>query len=171
VAPLQRDGRAPLSPGHGDPSPTWPLASTCRHLLPSSGIHGSGYRDQVMPRPSLLLPLVLSLALSAGCSDVRDTAVELPQQAGSVADQARFCYSVTRALQGIEAGDANRDVLDAAEEVLAQAPDDLREHARTVARALRDAADGLGDLSDADGLDAAADDLREGVRTMCEPRD
>jgi hypothetical protein len=124
-----------------------------------------------MRAPASLLALVVSLALAAGCSDVRDTSVELPQQAGSVADQARFCYSVTRALQGIEAGDASRDTLDAAEEVLAQAPDELRDHARTVARSLRDAADGLAELAEADGLEAAADSLRDGVRTMCEPRD
>jgi hypothetical protein len=123
-----------------------------------------------MRRPAPLLALVASLVLAAGCSDVRDVSVELPQQAGSVADQARFCYSVTRTLQGVEAGNASHDVLDAAEEVLAQAPDDLRDHARTVSRALHDAADGLGDLSDANGLDAAVERLREGVQTMCEPR-
>jgi hypothetical protein len=142
-----------------------------RHVVPSFGADPPGYRGQVMRRPPSLLVLVVSLALAAGCSNVRDTSIELPQQAGSVADQARFCYSVTRALQGVEAGDASRDVLDAAEEVLAQAPDDLRDHARTVSRALHDAADGLGELSDANGLDAAAESLREGVRSMCEPRD
>jgi hypothetical protein len=124
-----------------------------------------------MHRLLVSLLLAVSLALTA-CADIRDNADALPQQAGSVADQAQFCYSVTRALGGLEAGSISRDVTDAAEEVLAQAPDDLREHARTVAEALRTAAeDGREALRSHEGLDEAADNLREGVRAMCEPRD
>jgi hypothetical protein len=121
-----------------------------------------------MHRPPLPLVLVVGLVLASGCGTVRDSAPELPQQAGSVADQAQFCYSVTRSLQGIEARNTSQDVLDAAEEVLAQAPDDLRDHARTIAAALQDAAEGLGEL-DGDELEQAVATLRDGARSMCEP--
>jgi hypothetical protein len=122
-----------------------------------------------MHRPPLPLVLVAGLVLASGCGTVRDNATELPQQAGSVADQAQFCFSVTRSLQGIEAHDTSRNVLDAAEEVLAQAPDDLRDHARTISTALQDAAEGVGELG-GDDLEEAVAALRDGVRSMCEPR-
>jgi hypothetical protein len=122
-----------------------------------------------MLRPRLPLVLLAGLVLAAGCGTVRDSAAELPQQAGSVADQAQFCFSVTRSLQGIEAHDTSRSVIDAAEEVLAQAPDDLRDPARTISAALHDAAEGLGELGGED-LEEAVAALRDGVRSMCEPR-
>jgi hypothetical protein len=123
-----------------------------------------------MLRPPLPVVLVVGLVLASGCGTVRDSASELPQQAGSVADQAQFCFSVTRSLQGVESHNPSRDVLDAAEEVLAQAPDDLRDHARTIAAALHDAAEGLGELRGGD-VEEAVTALRDGVRSMCEPRD
>jgi predicted small secreted protein len=123
-----------------------------------------------MHRPLASLLLAVSLALS-GCSTVRDEAPDLPQQAGSVADQAQFCFAVTRALQGVSGGSVGKDVVDAAEEVLAQAPDDLREHARTVAEAIHDSLEeGTVRLRD-EAVTEASEQLREGVRTMCEPRD
>jgi hypothetical protein len=117
-----------------------------------------------------LVVLVVSAVLAAGCGTVRDNATELPQQAGSVTDQAQFCFSVARALQGVEAENVSRDVIDAAEEVLAQAPDDLRDHARVISTALTDAAEGLRQLRGHQDLDHAVDRLRDGARTMCEPR-
>lgn len=124
-----------------------------------------------MRRPPAPLALVASLLLVTSCTAVRDNAQELPQQAGSVADQAQFCFSVTRTLSGVEARNTSRNVLDAAEEVLAQAPDDLREHARIVTDALHDAADGVAGFDANDGLEDAVTELREGVSTMCAPRE
>jgi predicted small secreted protein len=119
-----------------------------------------------------LAPLLIAASLVlSGCSTVRDEAPDLPQQAGSVADQAQFCFAVTRALQGVAGGSVGKDVVDAAEEVLAQAPDDLRDHARTVAEAVRDSLEeGTVRLRD-EAVTDASEQLREGVRTMCEPRD
>lgn len=123
-----------------------------------------------MRRSLACLVLAVGLSLTA-CAGVRDSSTELPQQAGSIADQAQFCFSVTRTLQGVEAGSVNGEVTGAAEEVLAQAPDELRDHARTVAEALRQATrDGVSVLAEHERLDDAVEQLREGVHDMCEPR-
>lgn len=122
-----------------------------------------------MGRPLALL-LAVCVVATAGCGAVRDHVDALPAQAGSVVDQAQFCYSVARVLSGVEAGAVTPPVIDAAEEVLTQAPDDLRPQARAIVDALHDALDAGTALERSETFDGALQDLQDGTRTMCEPQ-
>lgn len=101
--------------------------------------------------------------LQDGVGDLRD-------QAGRIADRARFCFAVTRTLTSLGGGSTPEEALAAAEEVLAQVPDELRTVAEQVAGTLRAAAD----AEDASMLDQtsfrdAAGRLRDGTRSLCDP--
>lgn len=115
----------------------------------------------------LLLALVV---LATACSGVGDQVSDLRGRAGDAADRVQFCFAVTRALTAVDGGSTPAEAQAAAEEVLTQVPDELRPDAELVADRLRHAAE-TGDRSvlDAD-FEAAAADLRDDTRAMCDPR-
>jgi len=113
----------------------------------------------------LLLTAMLATLL-AGCADAGQQADRFRDRSEELTDRARFCLAVTRAVTAVESGSPDT-AREAAEEVLAQAPDDLATQARTVVEELRRvlAVDDP-DLRDPD-LHAAADQLRERSAQRC----
>lgn len=118
--------------------------------------------------------VALALAASA-CSAVDDQLDQLQGQvddvvvqAEGIADRAQFCFAITRALTSLEGGSSADEASDAAEEVLTQIPDALREDAEVVATVLEEAA-ASGDTSTLDEPEFrdAADRLRDGTRDLC----
>jgi hypothetical protein len=85
----------------------------------------------------------------------------------SLSDDARFCLAVTRAVTAIEAG-SPVTAEEAAEEVLAQAPDELAEEARDVVDELRRVLDDDADLR-ASELSEAVDRLQDASAPRCDP--
>ncbi len=119
-------------------------------------------------RPFAPIVAVLLVLGAGACADVRDRVDELGGSADDLTDQARFCLSVTRALTATDAGSPETAAA-AAEELLAHAPEHLREDARTVARALIAARDeDAAPLEDPEAR-AAAERLRDGTRELCDP--
>lgn len=125
-----------------------------------------------------VVPLLLALALAAsacggvdGIDALRDRAGDVGGQVSEVADRASFCFAVTRSLAGLDGGTSPEQAYEAAEEVLAQAPDELRADARRVTDALETAAeDGDTAALEGDEFRAAAERLRDGTRELCDPR-
>jgi hypothetical protein len=114
------------------------------------------------------LALALLVVLTVGCADVRDQVDDLRTGADELSDRARFCLSVARTASAIEAG-SPETAADAAEEVLAQAPDELREDAGFVAERLRAARDGDRDALEDPEVREAAERLRDRTRELCDP--
>lgn len=113
----------------------------------------------------LVLTAVMATAL-VGCADAEEQVDRFRAQAEELTDRARFCLSVTRAATAIESG-SPATAREAAEEVLAQAPDELMTEARTVAEELRRVlAEDDADLRDPE-LQAAAEQLRERTAQLC----
>lgn len=125
------------------------------------------------PAPWLVAAVLLTTAC-AGVDDVtalRDRADDVGDQVTEVSDQARFCFAVTRALTGLDGGTSPEQAYEAAEEVLARVPDELRDDAELVARTLERAAeDGDHSTLEDEGFQAAAERLHDGTRELCDPR-
>lgn len=112
-----------------------------------------------------MLTAVMATVL-VGCADAEQQVGELRDEAQELTDRARFCLAVTRTNTAIESG-SPATAREAAEEVLAQAPDELITEARTVVEELRRVLDGEdADLRDPD-LQAAAGQLRERTAQRC----
>ncbi len=121
-----------------------------------------------MPRWILLLPAVMLLATLSGCADLDTRVDELRTQTQELTDRARFCLAITRATTAIESG-SPVTAREAADEVLAQAPDDLEPQARQVVDLLEvAAAEGDAELRDP-ALEAAAEELRARTVELCDP--
>jgi hypothetical protein len=118
------------------------------------------------PLPLVLLALLLAAAV--GCSDVRDRVDDLRSGADDLSDQAQFCLSVARTATAIETGSPDT-AASAAEEAVAQAPDELRDDARFVADRLRAARDGDRDALRDPEVREAAERLRDRTRELCDP--
>jgi hypothetical protein len=110
----------------------------------------------------LLLPSGACSSLQERVDDVRDGAQQLT-------DRARFCLSVTRAATALESGDFST-AADAADEAVAQAPEELREDARQLAAAAERVRDGDHSALQDPAVQAAAERLREDTRALCDPR-
>lgn len=125
------------------------------------------------------LPLRLAAAalLATACGGVddltalRDQAGEVRGTISEVRDRAGFCFAVTRSLTAADGGTSPTQAYEAAEEVLAQAPDELRDDARTVTDALEQAAEqGDDSVLRSDEFRDAASRLRDRTRELCDPR-
>jgi len=119
----------------------------------------------------LALAAVLSTAVGA-CTDVRsqvgDGVEQVRGDSQELSDRARFCLAITRVATAIESG-SPVTAQEAAEELLAQAPEDLASEAQAVVTELRRAlADDGGDLRDAE-LREAIDQLRATTLELCGP--
>jgi hypothetical protein len=130
---------------------------------------GCGATVPLVHRSSLRLLLsTLLLVAAVGCSDVRDRVDDLRAGAEDLNDRTQFCLSVARTATAIETGSPDTATA-AAEEAVAQAPDELRDDARFVADRLRAARDGDKEaLRDPEVRDAA-ERLRDRTREMCDP--
>lgn len=131
-------------------------------------------------RPLHLAVLVLLGALAVGCAgpgeglgqraaEQVEAGLDRARDAvGGLSDDDRFCLAVTRTVTAIESG-SPAPAQEAAEEVLAQAPDDLTEQAREVVEALQRAlSEGDADLRTSE-LQQAVDALRADVAVRCDP--
>ncbi len=117
---------------------------------------------------SLALAVAIVATLVAGCVGLDADVEDLRGDAEERSERARLCLSITRAVNAVESGSPDT-AKDAADEVVAQAPDDLAATAGEVVDRLRAAAEG-GDVSLRDvDLRAAADRLREEARELCAP--
>jgi hypothetical protein len=141
----------------------WPTTERDR----SVPARGYGGHVRTSWRSRLLLPALLVLA-AVGCSDVPDRVDDLRAEAEGVTDRGRFCLSVARTATAIESR-ATHTAVAAAEEALAQAPDELRDDARFVADRLRAARDGDDEALRDPELHETAERLRERTRELCDP--
>ncbi|MBW3657009.1 MAG: hypothetical protein KY457_00090 [Actinobacteria bacterium] len=102
--------------------------------------------------------------------DVGDALSEAATEASEFADLVGFCDAARRANEAVEARNAG-DALEAAEDLAAEAPDDIRDAAETV----RDGVAAWHDGDDQAIEDAAFTDALEDVGTYvderCDPRD
>ena len=113
----------------------------------------------------LVLTAVMTTVL-AGCADAEQQVGQFREQDQELTDRARFCLAVTRVATAIESG-SPATAREAAEEVLAQAPEELSTEARTVVEELRRVlAEDDADLRDPD-LQDAADRLRDRSEERC----
>lgn len=121
-------------------------------------------------RRTSLVSLLLLAAIASGCTTVGDQIERAQDGAAEVSERARFCFAVTRALTALDGGASLSEASDAAEEVLARVPDELRDDATVVAERLREAADSQdpSGLSDPEFREAA-ERLRDGTREQCDP--
>ncbi len=118
--------------------------------------------------PLLLLTAAL-LTLLSGCAELDTRVDELRTETEELTDRARFCLAITRATTAIESG-SPATAQEAADEVLAQAPDDLEPQARQVVDLLSVAiAEDDAELRDP-ALRAAAEELRARTVELCDPR-
>jgi hypothetical protein len=117
---------------------------------------------------SPLLLLALLVLLAAGCSDVSDRVDDLRSGADDLSERAQFCLSVARTATAVEAG-SPETAATAAEEALAQAPEELRDDARFIAERLRAARDGDHDALDDPEVREAAERLHDQTRELCDP--
>jgi hypothetical protein len=126
--------------------------------------------EALRPRRTALPIVSLSvvLVLAVGCADVRDRVDDLRGGADELTDRGRFCLSVARTATAIEGG-SPETAIDAAEEAVAQAPEELRDDARLVADRLRAARDGDGDALRDPQVREAAERLRDRTRELCDP--
>ena len=121
-----------------------------------------------MPRRMLLLLVAALLTAVSGCADLDTRVDELRAQTTELTDRARFCLAVTRATTAIESG-SPATAQEAADEVLAQAPEDLEPQARAVVELLAvAAAEDDAQLRDP-ALEAAAEELRARTVELCDP--
>ena len=126
-----------------------------------------------MRRAVILLILAAVLGTAAGaCADVRTQVrgglAELRGELPELTDRDRFCLATTRVVTAIESG-SPVTAQEAAEELLAQAPDDLTTDAQAVVDQLRRVLDDdSADLRDAE-LREAIDHLRARTFERCEP--
>jgi hypothetical protein len=112
--------------------------------------------------------VALLVVMTVGCADVRGRVDDLRAGADDLTERGRFCLSVARTASAIEGG-SPETAADAAQEVLAQAPDELREDARLVADQLQAARDGDRDALRDPEVRAAAERLRDRTRELCDP--
>jgi len=117
----------------------------------------------------VLLSTVVMAAVATGCADAEQQVRRLqqaPEQAEELTDRARLCLAVIRATTAIESGSPTT-AREAAEEVLAQVPDELATEAREMVDELqRVLADDGTDLRDP-ALQEAAERLRGRAEQRC----
>lgn len=122
------------------------------------------------PSRSLVLVIAVLATACSGVNDDLDGALDdLRSTTSEVADRSQFCFAVTRALTSIDGGSNPEQARAAAEEVLIQAPEEIRDDANYVAERLDQAAT----QDDTSVLDedfrAAAERLRDDTRQLCDP--
>lgn len=120
-------------------------------------------------RLTVVAVAVVATACSGVQDDLEDRFDELRGSASEVADRTQFCFAVTRALAAVEGGASPEQAREAAEEVLAQAPEELRDDATFVAERLEVAAEEDDRSVLDDDFRAAADRLRDDTRELCDP--
>ncbi|MEX2549317.1 MAG: hypothetical protein WD638_03740 [Nitriliruptoraceae bacterium] len=116
--------------------------------------------------PPITLSLVIVAVVVAGCAGLDTRVEDLRGDAEELSEAARLCLAVTRTISAVESGSPDT-AEDAAEEVFAQAPDDLAATAREVVELLgAAAAEGDASLRDPE-LRETVDRLREQTRELC----
>ncbi|MFA9444069.1 hypothetical protein [Egicoccus sp. AB-alg6-2] len=116
------------------------------------------------------MTIVALLALSGACANLQERVDDVRTGAQDLTDRARFCLSVARAASALES-DNFTTAADAAQEALAQAPEELRGDARKVADAAQAVRDGDHSALQDPAVVAAAERLRDDTRAMCDPTD
>lgn len=112
-------------------------------------------------------PLAALAFLASGCAGVDTQVVEPTDHQGSDGERVRFCLSLGRALNAIEADGTTPTARDAAEEALARAPEELTAPATTVVDHLQRAHDGEEAVLSSPRLRDAVEALRDGAERMC----
>ena len=116
----------------------------------------------------LLVQAALLVVVASACSDAREGLDSLRSDAEELTETAAFCLSVTRAIAAIEAG-SPVTAAEAAAEVLARAPENLRDDARLVVDTVHRARDGDRNALEEPEFKDAVDRLWAGTREQCDP--
>ena len=118
-------------------------------------------------RPLLLSLLLAGLVFPAGCLDVGTGATDEAAEQADTALAHGYCLAVARTLSGADEGGSKHATLQAAQEMLAQAPTQERSAARIVVEHLERAHAGDHDALEAEDFRAAAERLREAASLRC----
>lgn len=114
------------------------------------------------------LAVFLIGATSTACVNAGSAVTRTREDVGELSERARFCFALARAIAAVESS-SPATVREAAEEVLAQAPPELRKEAREVIDALEEArARGDRELRDP-RLRTAVERLRDAAANRCDP--
>ena len=119
-------------------------------------------------RAATVALLLLGGAVSGACSGVEQGVEDVRTTAQDLTTRARFCLNVTRAATALEDGNY-QTAANAAQEALAQAPEELRSDARKLAEAAETVRDGNHEALDDPSLAAAAERLKDNTRSLCDP--
>ncbi|MFA9432300.1 hypothetical protein [Egicoccus sp. AB-alg2] len=106
--------------------------------------------------------------MSGACSSLQERVDDVRSGAQDLTERGRFCLSVARAANALEGGNYET-AADAAQEALAQAPEDLRGDARRLADAAEAVRAGDRSVLQDPEVVAAAERLRDDTRAMCDP--
>lgn len=147
-----------------------------------------------MRRPSTILVAAVLVATATACGDggteetldaigetagevaddlgdaVSDAATEVRDTTSDLSDLVGFCDAARRAEGAVEARNAG-DALEAAEDLAAEAPDDIRDAARTLLDGVRAWHDGDEQAIQDEDVQRAAEDVRVYAEERCDPRD
>lgn len=143
-----------------------------------------------MRRPSTILIAALLVTGAAACDQgeaeetldaIGDTAGEVAEDVGDavgdaatevseLADLVGFCDAARRADEAVEARNAG-DALEAAEDLAAEAPEDVASEAGTVLEGVRAWHDGDQTAVEDEDFQQAAEDVRAYTEERCDPRE
>lgn len=101
---------------------------------------------------------------------VSEAATEVADTTSDLADLVGFCDAARRANEAVEARNAG-DALDAAEDLAAEAPDDIRDAAETVRDGVAEWHDGDDQAIEDPGFEDAVEEVRAYADERCDPRD
>jgi hypothetical protein len=132
---------------------------------------------------SVLLVVAVPIVGLVACADVRDRVERVVDQAADTAqdrteavtagaadalDRTRFCFDLARAASAIEGGSPD-PAADTAQELLAQAPEELRADAAWLAERLRGSDAEVARALEDPEVRATVERLRDRSRELCHP--
>lgn len=129
-----------------------------------------GYRPGVYRAAATLLVATAIAGAAVACTSVGDIAEEGRNRAEQLSDRARFCLALARTVAAVESGSL-MTAEQAAEELLAQTPEELREDAQALVDEFTAVRERGGDPLEDPDLLAAAEQLRDDATARCDPLD
>ncbi|MDX1659430.1 MAG: hypothetical protein R3343_11470 [Nitriliruptorales bacterium] len=118
---------------------------------------------------SRTLPLILAVALTVpACNSVEETVSDVVTEAEETVQLVEFCAAALDVLQAINDEDMAA-ALEAGENLVAEAPDEIAGEAQTVLDGLEEAQDGNREVLASEEFQTAAEELERYTRDNCDP--
>ena len=115
------------------------------------------------------IPVLLAAALTlTACNSVQETVSDVVTEAEETVQLVEFCAAAFDVLQAVNDEDMAA-ALDAAENMAAEAPDEIAGEAQTVLDGVEEARDGNREALASEEFQTAADELERYTRENCDP--